>query len=108
MADILGEPLMMLGFSVSLVVLWIESFQFFRDTRGEAGVHQVLGVIANHGRTINLHATPLPTPETEHFSVEVIWKTLGPCRVLLAKVLVENLLESFTISNFLIASNLVN
>src|SRR5438552_1306493 len=108
MSNIFCEPLMTFAFAISFVIFRVQLFKFLGNTRRESRIDQVFRIVSNHGRAINFHAAPLPAAKSEHLTIEVIRESLRPRCIFFPKILIENLLEGFAISNFLVASDLIN
>src|SRR5688500_2667390 len=101
MPDVLSQPLMMPRLPIAFFVFRVFSFQFPEDSRSKASVDKIIGIVSNHLRPINLHASPSPLSETENFSIELIWELLCPCGKLFPQVLIQNCLQSLPVSKVL-------
>ena len=73
-----------------------------------ASLSPISFLVPYHLWPIDMHALPLPALEPEYLLVEIIREGLGPCRTGRVQVSIQNLLQRFPVSDFLIASGLIN
>jgi hypothetical protein len=69
---------------------WISLLKFFKNSRRQSFVNQIVRVPADYLGTVNLHTLPLPTTETKHLLIKFVGEALGPCRELLCEIGVQD------------------
>src|SRR5271170_4077183 len=87
---ILRQPLRMSESSLTTVIFWISCFKFFAQPRGDTIPDQIIRIVPDDVRAIDLHSFPLPAPESEHLLVKLVGEALRPRREFLVQVCVEN------------------